>query len=323
MKRFKNIIYVADTSGLVLQAFHRAVDLAVRNEARLTVIMVMERIPPYLTRLTPHMLRRIQLEERKAALNRLCEWVAGRIEIETMLVEGKTFLEVIREVLRNERDLVVKSVDDDDGASGWLFGTTDMHLLRKCPCPVWLIKPTDHAPFRRIMAAVDFNDMDSPDQDANEQLNRTILELAGSLASLEGGELHIVHVWNDPVEEMVENLSTTSSPDVVDGYVEDVRRYHEEWLLRLMEKAKDWLGPETARSIAMKLHLPKGQARTVIPALARQFHTELVVMGTVGRTGIPGFFIGNTAESVLSQIDCSVLAVKPPGFVTPVTLEEA
>lgn len=45
-------------------------------------------------------------------------------------------------------------------------------------------------------------------------------------------------------------------------------------------------------------------------------------MGTVARTSLPGFFMGNTAEDVLSQLDCSVLAVKPPGFVTPVTLVE-
>ncbi|HOO52306.1 MAG TPA: universal stress protein [Alphaproteobacteria bacterium] len=43
-----------------------------------------------------------------------------------------------------------------------------------------------------------------------------------------------------------------------------------------------------------------------------------MVMGTVGRTGIPGFFIGNTADSVLRQVGCSVLAIKPKGFSTPV-----
>jgi nucleotide-binding universal stress UspA family protein len=41
-------------------------------------------------------------------------------------------------------------------------------------------------------------------------------------------------------------------------------------------------------------------------------------MGTVARTGVRGFIMGNTAETVLEQIDCSVLAIKPQGFVTPV-----
>ena len=44
----------------------------------------------------------------------------------------------------------------------------------------------------------------------------------------------------------------------------------------------------------------------------------LLVMGTLCRTGIPGFFIGNTAETILNQVDCSVLTVKPKGFVSPV-----
>lgn len=43
-------------------------------------------------------------------------------------------------------------------------------------------------------------------------------------------------------------------------------------------------------------------------------------MGTVCRTGAPGLLIGNTAEKILYEVDCSVLTVKPDGFVTPVRL---
>jgi hypothetical protein len=41
-------------------------------------------------------------------------------------------------------------------------------------------------------------------------------------------------------------------------------------------------------------------------------------MGTLARSGIPGYIIGNTAERVLVGVDRSVLAVKPEGFVSPV-----
>jgi hypothetical protein len=44
-------------------------------------------------------------------------------------------------------------------------------------------------------------------------------------------------------------------------------------------------------------------------------------MGTVARTGIPGSVIGNTAENIPGQIECFVIAIKPTGFSTPVTLE--
>jgi nucleotide-binding universal stress UspA family protein len=66
--------------------------------------------------------------------------------------------------------------------------------------------------------------------------------------------------------------------------------------------------------------LEEGNPRFEVPRLARELDVELIVMGTVGRVGIPGFFMGNTAEEILDQIDCSVLAIKPPGFESPVSL---
>jgi nucleotide-binding universal stress UspA family protein len=44
-------------------------------------------------------------------------------------------------------------------------------------------------------------------------------------------------------------------------------------------------------------------------------------MGTVAHSGVGGLFIGNTAEAILEPIECSVLAVKPEGFETPVSSE--
>jgi len=62
-----------------------------------------------------------------------------------------------------------------------------------------------------------------------------------------------------------------------------------------------------------------GDAKYIVPAAARDLDVDLIVMGTVARVGIPGFFMGNTAESILNQIDCSVLTIKPSGFVSPVS----
>jgi len=68
-----------------------------------------------------------------------------------------------------------------------------------------------------------------------------------------------------------------------------------------------------------QLHVITGDAKYIVPAAARDLDVDLIVMGTVARVGIPGFFMGNTAESILNQIDCSVLTIKPSGFVSPVS----
>jgi nucleotide-binding universal stress UspA family protein len=62
----------------------------------------------------------------------------------------------------------------------------------------------------------------------------------------------------------------------------------------------------------------KGESGHLIPQLAAKLKVGLIVMGTVSRTGVAGLLIGNSAERILRRVDCSVLTVKPDGFVTPV-----
>lgn len=81
-------------------------------------------------------------------------------------------------------------------------------------------------------------------------------------------------------------------------------------------------GPITADLQAAMASAHTQELEVLIEPYRKRIEADLVVMGTVARTGIPGFIMGNTAETVLNPIDCSVLAIKPPGFVTPVTLED-
>ena len=70
-------------------------------------------------------------------------------------------------------------------------------------------------------------------------------------------------------------------------------------------------------------HLIYGDPPVVIPWVVEKTETDLLVMGTVGRSGLYGFLMGNTAERILNKVDCSILAVKPSGFVCPVKLNRS
>jgi universal stress protein E len=67
-------------------------------------------------------------------------------------------------------------------------------------------------------------------------------------------------------------------------------------------------------------HLRKGNPAEVITRFVTDERIDAVVMGTVVRIGLPGFLIGNTAETVLDRVSCSLFTVKPDGFVSPVLL---
>jgi nucleotide-binding universal stress UspA family protein len=102
------------------------------------------------------------------------------------------------------------------------------------------------------------------------------------------------------------------SPREVDLMVEVTRDEHSDGLDIV-------LGDHDLSTLDHEVHLVKGDAGRVIPALVVAEGINLVVMGTVARTGVAGLVIGNTAERILDAVDCSVLAVKPEGFVSPVT----
>ena len=68
----------------------------------------------------------------------------------------------------------------------------------------------------------------------------------------------------------------------------------------------------------MTTYVVQGLAGDVIPDLVSRERAGILVMGSLARTGIAGLLIGNTAERVLSTVEASVLAVKPPGFESPI-----
>jgi len=326
MQRFKDILFIAASDSVGGAALECAATLAVNNQARLTVVRVIEEMPLEL-KLVDRVLSADDLQAEIVAKHRqrLEEQLVARnkdIEIEVRVLIGKPFLQIIREVLRNDHDLVVKMAE----SGRWLdrvFGSDDMHLLRKCPCPVWLVKSDSPKAYQRILAAVDVDDLYPPEElNTRYQLNLQVLEIASSLALSEFAELHIVHAWRAIGEGEMPSGFIKSSEDEVVAYVEEVRQQHKQDLDELVDGIMSKLGRNTSGYLKPETHLLKGYAGEDIPVLAREVKADLVVMGTIARTGISGFIMGNTAETILNRLDCSVLAIKPPGFETPITLDD-
>lgn len=329
MKRFESILCVLETEEVGEPALERAVTLAENHQARLTVIEVIPRVAAAGARTQDDGsisadIQEAKIRQHEARIVSLVDPYRRRFDIEHRVLMGTSFLEVIREVLRNGHDLVIKCPESPSWLNR-LFSGDDMHLLRKCPCPVWLVKPRAPKPYRRILAAVDVDDVYPPQElETRQRLNDQILETAASLAISESAELHVVHTW-ESISELARGLSF-SSGIARESWHDDVE-LERRLQTRLLEaclsdlKVKSIAARDALDYLQPEIHLLKGSAPKEIPALAEGLAVDCIVMGTVARTGIPGLIIGNTAETILEQIDCSVLAIKPPGFVTPVTLD--
>lgn len=305
MKRFKNILVIPSTFAGNDVALQRAARLADNNAARLTVLWPLEQSHDGGTGLEymPDVVRAVEtaLEEAVAPVRGM------GLQVDTRVRVGRPFLEIIRQVLECGHDLVMKTARGREVRSSLLFGTTALHLLRKCPCAVWVVHP-EHGTRSGVLAAVD----PDPEDEKSYQLNRTIMQLATSLAFLEDTDVHVVHAWSVPHEEMIYHspFLRVSRSDA-SAYVQEIESRHRERFSALIEEFR-------ARFPGMQVHFEKGSPDDVIPAVARRLNVDVVVMATLARTGIPGMLIGNTAESVLNEIDCSALTIKPIGFVSPV-----
>ncbi|MGD9339043.1 MAG: universal stress protein [Syntrophobacterales bacterium] len=314
MHRFKSILLMHDRRPGHQSTIKRGVDLARRNRARLTVVDVIEEDSWDSADLYAlaqfRELQEFVSQERQKDLDIAIEPIKEQgVDVRAKLLYGEPFLEIIREVLRENHDLVIKTAQGEGGLKGMLFGSTAMHLMRKCPCPVWVVKRQGSEQYERIIAAVD------PDSSVEQRnsLTSKIMELATSLAKLEQSELLVVHAWSLYGETLLRGGAGRMDQKEIDRLVREAKATHEARLNNLVDEYD-------LQNLNYRVHLIKGDAGRVIPELAEKKQAELIVMGTLSRSGVAGFFIGNSAEKILHKVDCSVLTVKPDGFVSPVKL---
>jgi universal stress protein E len=315
MSKFSNILYVAGSGDSDNDVFGHAIKLAENNQSTLTVIGIVDNSGSRIARA----LRDALLEERREHIRNLINQASTNdLKIKSKVLIGRAFTETICEVLRSQHDLVVKSVEGSQNVAQRIFGGADNKLLRQCPCPVWLVNRTQQLGYREILVALSYE----PNNPENQALNKQLLKTATSLALSEFAELHIFHAWHLPHERLYRSPRMNTSTAEIGEMVQQEESVRRVWLEKLISKYCTIKGDKAADYLEPIIHLVKGNAGHTLQGLTHKLGVELVVMGTVARTGVPGLLVGNTAEAILSQVNCSVLAIKPAGFISPVTLEE-
>lgn len=310
MKRFKNILAVVDPAEDHDEALERAARLALDNGARLHAIACLDDSLP---RGESDVIRQAIIAGMTDRLATIAAPVRERgVEVDIRIAFGEPFIEIIRRVMRGRHDLLVKVANRVDLESPLSFGSTDLHLIRKCPCPVWMINTGRTTSGQGgVLACVDVLSED----DRDNEVSITIMELATSLATRSGSSCHVVHAWSSPLEQLwADSPWLQLDPQELDDLVVLAEERHTAGFHKLVDGFRPLVED-------FGVHLRKGDPATVIVDIARELEAEVIVLSTIGRSGIAGLFIGNTAESVLARVDCSVLAIKPKGFISPVSVE--
>lgn len=316
MKQFRDILVYAELSDADCLA--QVVAIAKLHGAAITVCEVVE--PPPRQHDSRGIVERVSKLRTSLAHQRLraiCEGFYPHTVIDYSVFTGIPFVTITEQVLQQDFDLVVHISEKVQGHPGIGLNATGMHLMRKCPCTVWTMHPARASQGANVLLALDREVAE--ETTVAEAFAMTIAESAVDLAAGRGGELHIIHAWRPYGHELLLDPVLGLGSDEVEFYRQQQRLDTEQWFKRLRQRIES-IAPE---ELLVRATLVEGGAVPVVLDAVEKTAAGTLVLGTVGTSANPGVLIGATTESILAACDTSVLALKPPGFVSPLKLPDS
>ncbi|WP_440877291.1 universal stress protein UspE [Thalassotalea sp. PLHSN55] len=306
MEKYQKILVVIDPTTDEQKALKRAIELAKKTGASITAFLSIFDFSYEMTTMLSKDEREVM---RQSVITDKLQWIDtaidalndGNLTIESKVVwHNRPFESIINEVLEYNFDIVVKGTHQHDKLKSVIFTPTDWHLLRKCPCPVLLVKDHLWPENGKILAAINVGS----DEEEHQLLNDKITEESLNLSKIIKAQVHLINSFpGTPVNIAIEIPEFNSSE-----YNDAMLKHHQEAMTEHAQRFN--IAPE-------RVSVEEGLPEDVIENAANKLDAELVVLGTVGRTGISAAFIGNTAEHVIDRLNCDVLALKPEGYISP------
>jgi universal stress protein E len=275
-----SIVVGMDFSSCCAVALRQAIRLAQLFGARIHVVHVVDTnvVIEVGTSLSP-MQEQIQdglVRDAERAWQEFRKTVPGAAELPVAVPINNRIVGILRRVREVKADLMVLGTFGDRRPEVGM-GTVATGCVRASMTDTLLVRDTQPGPFRTVVAAVDFS-----------ETSARALDRAALFAARDAAELHVLHVFQQEQSRA------------------DVER-------RLTEFAR----PVAALHPGLKLRTAcqgKHGHRSGIVAYAGTVGADLIALGTRGQTNLRDILLGSTAEKVLAESRCSVLAVKPAGF---------
>lgn len=200
---------------------------------------------------------------------------------------------ILSRIRKHKPDLVLKSVHRQSTLARILITNTDWHLIKSSPAPLLLVKSRQWASDGSIMAAVDPLHAKA----AQNQLDHLLLDTASSLAQHLGLKTRVFHCYFPDLSAMF--------PKVIDAndYIQEVRERHTvkiEELLKQHDMSMD------------DVILTRGDLVRTLQHCIQREKTNILVLGALSRNFVERTIIGSTAEKMLYDTSCDVLAMRNP-----------
>jgi universal stress protein E len=305
---YNKILAVIEPGSEQQKSLSRAAEIARIDGATITALLTIYDFSYEMTTMLSmderQNMRQAVIDDRSHWLKNLVDqhFTFKDVQIDIKIVwHNRPYESIIHEVIDNGYDLIVKGTQQHDSLKSVIFTPTDWHIMRKAPVPVLLVKEHDWPIGGQIIAAINVGVEQDDHISMNEEITKQALHFAEKLNS----NVHLVNACpGTPVNIVIEIPEFDPR-----HYDEAAIKHHNDCMQAHAKKHKIQ---------ADSCHVDIGLPEDIIPHYAHKLDAELVVLGTIGRQGISAALIGNTAEHVIDQLNCDVLAIKPAGFVSPI-----
>jgi len=296
MKNFQKLFVAMDFSPGSDEALRQAHERASSTGAQLAVCHI---VPNELRSnvLFPH-ISRITALKFPLEIKHIAEAASARVteitrrkegEFELIVDDGTPQALILARAEEWMADLIIVGSHGETSAADALLGSVTNSIIRHAHCPVLITRPGVRTGC--IIAGTDFSDPALP-----------ALKAAADEAKRVGGQLTVVHsldlVWAPMAYPA---MAFGGAPFNISS--DQIRELELIATQRLEESLKQF-------STAGEALVTTGNAGTALIEVASERNADLIVVGTIGRTGLRRALLGSVAEAVAKGAPCSVLIVR-------------
>ncbi|MCJ2376961.1 universal stress protein [Vibrio sp. ZSDZ34] len=229
------------------------------------------------------------------------------IKFNTKVRVGIPFIEIIKESDELKSSMIVIDCHREDKQEPCQRGCNTFDLMRKSQVPIWSIS-THFDSLSQVVAAVDVTNHDYQD------FNIKLVDLAVGFCSAVGARLVLCHAWRLESEGYLRNRG---------GYTDiDIALLSQKMRDERIARLNALLAKHDNSSLTIQTQVLEGETRDVLPQFISDSQANLVILGSMSRSGIAGFVMGNTAESMINKLECSVITIKPDTFESPILMNK-
>ena len=282
MKFIKKILLATDFTNASDSATQMAIEIAKKFESEVLVIHVIPDAHKFkhklekIKELTKNNLVKVQTKIKKNNVN------VGEI----FLVSGSPFDQIVKHADFYDVNLVILGSGEKEKNDHFQLGLTANKVMRKSNKPVWVVKREAAPLIKKVLCPIDFS-----------KASKRALENAIHLAESFKAELSVVTVIQ-PTER------DYGGPSVIPYEEEDTYAKHEELEFEKFLSDFDFYDVKVEREIL------RGKPDKEILKTISDHNTDLLVIGTIGKSALTRVLTGSVTEKVTREVSCSVITLK-------------